>query len=114
MKQTKYFKIYDWAGNDKTPYYGTFESFEDAWGRLYEEFDHLVDQDFDEQMSEFQVLRGGRPVNEANATLMAAAPEMLEALEMIQREITTTGAVKNSVHAVKAVNSAINTAKGGE
>ena len=52
----KTYKIFDWAGNDKTEYYGTFEHFEDAWGRLYAEFDGLSEVDFDEQMSEFEVL----------------------------------------------------------
>lgn len=47
--------IEDWAGNDKSNYYGTFESFEDAWGALYEEFNHLSETDFDEQMNEFYV-----------------------------------------------------------
>jgi len=51
---TKYI-IKDWAGNDKTPYYGEFEDFEDAWGALYEEFDHLPEEDFDDMMSEFWV-----------------------------------------------------------
>lgn len=47
--------IKDWAGNDKTSYYGKFETFEDAWGRLYEEFDNLSEDDFNEQMGEFYV-----------------------------------------------------------
>lgn len=49
------FRIYDWAGNDKTSYYGTFKAFEDAWGALYEEFSDLSENDFDEQMGEFYV-----------------------------------------------------------
>ena len=51
----KTYKIFDWAGNDKSDYYGTFEHFEYAWGRLYEEFDHLSEVDFNEQMDEFYV-----------------------------------------------------------
>ena len=51
----KTYKIFDWAGNDKTEYYGTFEHFEDAWGRLYAEFEGLSEVDFDEQMGEFYV-----------------------------------------------------------
>lgn len=33
--KTKYF-IQDWAGNDKTNYYGEFDTFEDAWEAVYE------------------------------------------------------------------------------
>lgn len=51
------FKIFDWAGNDKSDYYGTFKTFEDAWGALYEEFSSLSEDDFNEQMSEFVVER---------------------------------------------------------
>lgn len=32
------FKIFDWAGNDKSNYYGTFSTFEDAWEAIYKEF----------------------------------------------------------------------------
>lgn len=48
------FKIFDWAGNDKTPYYGLFNTFEDAWGRLYEEFEK-EGLDCDEYAQEFYV-----------------------------------------------------------
>tara|TARA_R100001086_G_scaffold248358_1_gene185100 strand:- start:3198 stop:3410 length:213 start_codon:yes stop_codon:yes gene_type:complete len=44
------FKIFDWAGNDKSDYYSTFETFEDAWERLYEEF-----PEDDEALGEFFV-----------------------------------------------------------
>lgn len=54
------YKIIDWAGNDKTPYYGTFETFEDAWGALYEEFDSLPEDEFDAQMGEFYVVECGQ------------------------------------------------------
>lgn len=49
------FRIVDWAGNDKSAYYGRFDSFEDAWGALYEEFDDLPEDEFNETMSEFYV-----------------------------------------------------------
>jgi len=51
----KTYKIFDWAGNNLTSYYGVFASFEEAWGALYEEFDGLNEEDFNEQMSEFHV-----------------------------------------------------------
>ncbi len=49
------FKIIDWAGNDKSDYYGHFDSFEDAWGRLYQEFEGLPEDEFNETMGEFYV-----------------------------------------------------------
>jgi len=55
MNENRY-KIIDWAGNDKTAYYGLFDSFDNAWDALYQEFEHLEDKDFDEQMSEFEVV----------------------------------------------------------
>lgn len=54
------YKIFDWAGNDKTDFYGTFNSLEDALERLYEEFDHLEDSAFDEQMQEFEICKSLR------------------------------------------------------
>lgn len=51
----KKYAIYDWAGNNKTDYYGTFDSFEDAWDALYTEFSDLDDDAFEEQMGEFFV-----------------------------------------------------------
>lgn len=36
-------------------FYGESECFETAWGKIYENFDHLNEEDFDEQMSEFWV-----------------------------------------------------------
>ena len=51
---TKY-RIVDWAGNDKSSYYGTFKTFDDAWSALYTEFGHLSEDDFNDQMSEFEV-----------------------------------------------------------
>lgn len=56
---TKLFKIYDWAGNDKTDYYGTFKSFEDAWDRLMEEF-----PEDEEALGEFYVEEEERKNNE--------------------------------------------------
>ena len=52
----KKFKIFDWAGNDKTSFYGVFSSFDDAWAAIYDNFSHLSEKEFDEQMSEFEVL----------------------------------------------------------
>lgn len=49
------YRIRDWAGNDKTPYYGQFQSFEDAWAALHFEFRDLSDAEIDIQMSEFYV-----------------------------------------------------------
>jgi hypothetical protein len=52
--------------------------------------------------------------NQRSAQLIAAAPDMLEALEMLEKEVTTTGYVKNSVNAVNTLKRAIAKAKGGE
>jgi hypothetical protein len=30
------YKVYDWAGNDLTGFYGVFDDFEDAWGAIRE------------------------------------------------------------------------------
>lgn len=49
------YRIRDWAGNDKTAYYGQFHSFEDAWDALYWEFRDLSDTEFDTQINEFYV-----------------------------------------------------------
>ena len=46
--------VYDWAGNLMN--FGQFDDFEDAWGFIYEKFDHLSEQAFDEEMQEYQVL----------------------------------------------------------
>lgn len=48
-------RIFDWAGNDLTYYYGTFKDFESAWGALYERFADLPEDEFNEQMAEFYV-----------------------------------------------------------
>lgn len=37
---TKY-KILDWAGNDKTPYFGEFKTPDDAWDAVYKFIDEL-------------------------------------------------------------------------
>lgn len=47
--------IKDWTGNDKTAFYGTFDSFEDAWSALYEAFADLDENEFNEQMGEYYV-----------------------------------------------------------
>lgn len=61
------FIIQDWAGNvlsqnklfypPRSPWLHpkTFKYFEDAWGWLYEKFEHLNEKDFNEQMGEFYV-----------------------------------------------------------
>lgn len=46
--------VKDWAGNT-LDFYGTFEDFEDAWGAIRENFAHLNEHDFNEQMGEFYV-----------------------------------------------------------
>jgi hypothetical protein len=48
------YAVYDWTGRRMT-YYGEFESYEDAWGRIYEEFEDLDEKEFEEQMGEFYV-----------------------------------------------------------
>jgi hypothetical protein len=46
--------IKDWMGN--TCFKGkTFDSFEDAWGFIYEQYDGLNEKEFDEQMEEYFV-----------------------------------------------------------
>jgi hypothetical protein len=50
---SKQFIIKDWAGNDKSPYYGTFSSWDDAFDRLVQEFEHLSDENLEEQLNEF-------------------------------------------------------------
>lgn len=47
------FYIQDWAGNDKTDYYGEFNTAEDAWDRLMQEFDD------DAWLDEFYVEKRG-------------------------------------------------------
>jgi len=50
----KNFIIKDWAHNQC--FKGeTFETFEDAWGYIYEFYDHLCEAEFDEQMQEYFV-----------------------------------------------------------
>ena len=61
------YKVLDWAGNDKTPYYGLFETPEAAWGavetfiRAQPEIMDLTDDDkraeaVSEWLGEYQVL----------------------------------------------------------
>lgn len=51
---TKQYVVYDWAGN-LIKFYGESDSFEDAWGKVYENFDHLSDEDLEDQLGEFYV-----------------------------------------------------------
>lgn len=56
----KVYRIYDWVGNDKSDYYGTFNSFEEAWSRLCEECSYITDEkEFEEQMGEFYIYEDG-------------------------------------------------------
>lgn len=48
-------KIVDWAGNDKSHYFGTFDTPEDAWAALYKEFEDLDEDEFNEVTCEFYV-----------------------------------------------------------
>jgi len=49
------FMIKDWAGN--ICFNGQeFEDFEDAWGFVYEFYRYLDEDEFDERMSEFEVV----------------------------------------------------------
>ncbi len=52
------FRVTDWAGNDLTPHYGLFASFEDAWGAVYAylETQNLSEADFEECCGEYYVL----------------------------------------------------------
>lgn len=45
--------IYDWAGNLMP--FGEFEHFDDACGFLAEKFDHLSENEFEEEIGEFYV-----------------------------------------------------------
>lgn len=49
------FIIQDWAGNVCFSA-KEFDSFEDAWGFIYEKFDHLDEDAFDEEMGEYSVV----------------------------------------------------------
>lgn len=51
----KRFYIVDWAGNDKSDYYGEFKSFDAAISRLYSEFEHLSDNEFEARIGEFEI-----------------------------------------------------------
>lgn len=56
--KNKYF-IQDWAGNDKSPYYGEFESVEDAFDALFEEFKELDDDALEDAIGEFYIEERG-------------------------------------------------------
>lgn len=49
------FKITDWAGNDCISKL-EFETFEDAWGVIYEKFADLSDEDAEEQFGDLFVV----------------------------------------------------------
>ena len=61
----KKFIVKDWAGNIlcydgkfRRPDFAVakeFNYFDEAWGFLYEKYDHLSEKDFNEQMEEFHV-----------------------------------------------------------
>lgn len=55
MKTKVIFKIFDWAGNDKSDYYGTFKTLDDAYSALYAEFKDLEGDELDKQIDEFYV-----------------------------------------------------------
>lgn len=54
-KMTREFRIYDWAGNDKSGYYGMFKTEEDAWERLREEFPDDSEDSNESKLGEFHV-----------------------------------------------------------
>ncbi len=45
------YKIMDWAGNDLTKHYGTFESFEEAWEAIYQ---HINEKLAEEGINEWE------------------------------------------------------------
>jgi len=53
MKKPK-FIVQDWTGR-VIEFYGESNSFEEAWGKIYDNFRDLPEKDFDEQMGEFYV-----------------------------------------------------------
>ena len=57
-KGKKKYEIIDWASNEM---FGgkQFDSFEEAWGFLYEKFDHLPEKEFNEEMGEYEVVEVG-------------------------------------------------------
>lgn len=48
------FIVKDWTGKT-LDYYGKSDCFEDAWSKVYENFAHLTEAEFDEQIGEFHV-----------------------------------------------------------
>ena len=55
------YKVYDWAGNDLTNTFGTFNDFEDAWMGVREEVENYLKSidsldTIDEELGEYQVL----------------------------------------------------------
>lgn len=45
--------IKDWANNEMN--FGDFKTFEDAWSFIYEKYQDLNEEDFNDQMSEYFV-----------------------------------------------------------
>lgn len=54
----KKYIVRDWAGNI-LDFYGEFETFEDAWASIYDNFRDLDEKEFDDQMGEFFVEQKG-------------------------------------------------------
>ena len=52
--RNKKFIVKDWTGKE-IEFYGESDSFEDSWSKIYENFSHLSEEDFEEQMGEFYV-----------------------------------------------------------
>lgn len=49
------FIIQDWTG--KVCFHGKeFEGFEEAWGYIYDQYRHLPENEFNEQMGEYYVI----------------------------------------------------------
>lgn len=53
--------IQDWAGNDLSSYYGTFDTFEDAWDAILERFKDLDESELENQLQEFEVVVSDSP-----------------------------------------------------
>jgi hypothetical protein len=49
------YKVFDWAGNDLSDYYGTFSSFEEAWEAIYKRLEN--EENPEEYYQEYQVLQ---------------------------------------------------------
>ena len=51
------YKVYDWAGNDLTSFYGVFNGFEEAWGAIRDNCKKHAknEEDYEEMLGEFYV-----------------------------------------------------------